>query len=79
MLQGTDLTMTPRSLAQNLGRVYLMPQGIDLMFLVKGARLPKWMASAPHKVERKGSTLYYTPNILVQLGEHNVCVSVSCQ
>ena len=78
MPQGTDL-MTRRSLAQNLGGGYSMPQGMDLMFLVKGACLPIWMASAPHEVECKGSTMYYTPNILVQLGEHDDRVSVSCQ
>ena len=38
-----------------------------------------WMASAPQEVEHKGSTMYYTPNILAQLGEHNVCMSVPCQ
>ena len=76
--QGTDL-MTPRSLAQNPGRVYSTPQGMDLMFLVKVACLPTWMASAPLEVECKGSTMYYTPNILAQLGEHDVCMFASCQ
>ena len=56
-----------------------MPQGMDLMFLVKGACLPTWMASASHEVEHKGSTMYYTPNILAQLGECNVRMSTSCQ
>ena len=36
------------------------------------------MASASNKVECKGSTMYNTPNILVQLGEHDVRVSTSC-
>ena len=78
MPQGTDL-MTPRSLTQNPGGVYSMPQGTDLMFLVKVACLPMWMASAPHEVECKGLTMYYTPNILAQLGERDVRVSASCQ
>ena len=76
--QGTDL-LTPRSLIQNPGGVYSTPQGTDLMFLVKGALLLTWMASAPHEVERKGSTMYYTPNILAQLGECDVHMSTSCQ
>ena len=71
MPQGTDI-MTPRLLTQNLGRVYSMPQGTDLKFLVKGARLPMWTASASNEVECKGSTMYNTPNILAQLGEHGV-------
>ena len=49
-----------------------MPQGTDLRFLVEGARLPTWMASASYEVECKGSTMYNTLNILVQLGEHGV-------
>ena len=77
MPQGTDL-MTPRSLAQNLGGVYSMPQGMDLMFLVKGACLPTWMASAPRGRTQR-STMYYTSNILAQLGDHNVRMSASCQ
>ena len=71
--------MTPRSLAQNPGGVYSTPQGTDLKFLVVGAHLPMWMASASYKVGRKGSTMYNTPSILVQLGEHDVCMSTSCQ
>ena len=78
MPQETDL-MTPRLLTQNLGGVYSMPQGMDLMFLVKGACLLMWMTSALHKVEHRGSTMYYTPNILAQLGEHDVLMFVSCQ
>ena len=50
-----------------------MPQGMDLKFLVMGARLLTWMASASNEVEHKGSTVYNTPNILVQLGECGVC------
>ena len=57
--------MTPRSLIQNQGRVYSMPQGMDLKFLVEGTHLPTWMASASNEVEHKGSTMYNTPNILV--------------
>ena len=49
-----------------------MPQGMDLKFLVIGARLLMWMASASNEVEHKGSTMYNTPNILAQLGEHGV-------
>ena len=74
MPQGTDI-MTPRSLAQYPGRVYSMPQGMDFMFLIEGAHLPMWMASASNEVECKGSTMYNTPNILAQLGEcgiHNL-------
>ena len=37
-----------------------------------------WMASAPHDIEHKGSTMYYTLNILAQLGEHDVHMSTSC-
>ena len=72
MPQGMDL-MTPRSLIQNLGRVYSMPQGMDLKFLVEGACLPMWMASGSYEVEHKGSTMYNTLKFLVQLGEHGVC------
>ena len=72
MPQGMDL-MTPRSLAQNPGGVYSTPLGTDLKFLVEGAHLPTWMASASYEVERKGSTMYNTPNILAQLGERSVC------
>ena len=78
MPQGTDL-MTPRSLAQNPGGVYSMPQGMELKFLVKGAHLPTWMASASYEVEHKGSTMYNTPSILAQLGECDVRISTSCQ
>ena len=31
-----------------------------------------WMASASNEVECKGSTMYNTPDILAQLGEHGV-------
>ena len=71
MPQGMEL-MTPWSLTQNLGGVYSTPQGTELMFLVVGAHLPTWMASASYEVERKGSTMFNTPNILAQLGEHSV-------
>ena len=71
--------MTPRSLTQNLGGVYSMPQGMELKFLVVSAHLLTWMASASYEVEHKGSTMYNTLSILAQLGEHNVCVSMSCQ
>ena len=71
--------MTPRSLAQNPGRVNLMPQGTDLKLLEVGAHLPMWMASASYEVERNGSTMYDTPYILAQLGECDVCMSVFCQ
>ena len=50
-----------------------MPQGTDLKFLVMGACLLTRMASASNEEERKGSTVYNTPNILAQLGEHGVC------
>ena len=75
--QGTDLKMTPRSLVQYPGGVYSTPQGMDFKILIIGAHLPTWMASASNKVEHKGSTMYNTPGILVQLGEH--AVSVTCQ
>ena len=78
MPQGTDL-MTPRLLAQNSGRVYSTPQGTELKFLVVGACLPTWMASASYEVECKGSTMYNTPSILAQLGKRNVRMSASCQ
>ena len=71
MPQGTD-KMTPRSLVQYPGRVYSTPQGTDLKFLVMGSCLPTWMASASNEVERKGSTMYNTLNILAQLGERGV-------
>ena len=64
---------TPRSLIQYPGRVYSMPQVTVLKFLVMGARLLTWMASASNEVEHKGSTVYNTPNILAQLGEHGIC------
>ena len=64
---------TPRSLVQYPGRVYSMPQVMDLKFLIMGARLLTRMASASNKVEHKGSTVYNTPNTLVQLGQHGVC------
>ena len=65
--------MTLRSLIQNLGGVCSMPQGTDLKFLVISARLLTWMASASYEVEHKGSTMYNTQSILVQLGECDVC------
>ena len=71
--------MTPRSLILNLGGVNSMPQGTGLKFLVVGVRLLMWMASASCEVERNGSTMYDTPNILAQLGECDVCVSAFCQ
>ena len=71
--------MTPRSLIQNLGRVYSTPQGTGLKFLEIGARLLMWMASASYKVERSGSTMYDTPSILAQLGECDVRVTACCQ
>ena len=49
-----------------------MPQGMDSKFLVVGTHLPTWMASASNEVECKGSTVYNTPVILAQLGEHGV-------
>ena len=49
-----------------------MPQGTDLKFLVMGAHLQTWMASASNEVECKGSKVYNTPDILVWLGEHGV-------
>ena len=49
-----------------------MPQGTDLEFLIMGACLLMQVASASNKVEHKGSTVYDTPNILVQLGERGV-------
>ena len=49
------------------------------MFLVIGACLPMWMASASYEIECKGSTMYDTLSILAQLGECNVRVSASCQ
>ena len=72
MPQGTDLMMTPRSLIQYLGRVYSTPQGMDFKIFVIGAHLPMWTASASNEVEHKGSTMYNTPGILAQLGEHGV-------
>ena len=60
--------MTPRSLIQDLGRVYSTPQGMDLKFVEIGARLLTWMASASYEIERNGSTMYNTPSILAQLG-----------
>ena len=73
MPQGMDSRMTPRSLVQYPGRAYSMPQGTDIKdFLVIGACLLTWMASASNEVEHKGSTMYNTLGILVQLGEHGV-------
>ena len=71
--------MTPRSLALNPGGVNSMPQGMGLKFLVVGAHLPTWMASASCEVERNGSTMYDTPNILARLGKCDVRVSTFCQ
>ena len=71
--QGMDLIMTPRSLVQYLGRVYSMPQGTDFKIFIVGARLLTWTASASNEVEHKGSTMYNTLGILVQLGECSVC------
>ena len=65
MPQGTNLMMTPRSLVRDLDGAYSMPQGTDLNFLVIGAHLLTWMASASNEVEHKGSTMYNTPDILV--------------
>ena len=65
--------MTPRSLIQYPGRVYSMPQGTGFNnFLVIGACLLMWMASASNEVECKGSTMYNTLDILAQLGERGV-------
>ena len=71
--------MTPRSLVQNPGRVYSMPQGTGLKFLEIGTRLPMWIASASYEVERSGSTMYDTPSILAQLGECDTCITMCCQ
>ena len=70
--------MTPRSLVQNPGGVYSMPQGTDLKFIGIGARLLTWMASASCEVERNGSTMYNTPNILAQLGECDFRLTACC-
>ena len=70
--------MTPRSLVQNLGGVYSMPQGTDLKFIGIGARLLTWMASASCEVEHNGLTMYNTPSILVQLGECNFRLTTCC-
>ena len=70
--QGTGLIMTPRSLIQYPGGVYSMPQGTGFKIFVIGASLLMWMASASNEVEHRGSTMYNTPGILVQLGEHGV-------
>ena len=71
--------MTPRSLVQNLGRVYSTPQGTDLKFVELGARLLTWMASASREVECSGSTMYNTPSILAQLGECDIRLTACCQ
>ena len=71
--------MTPRSLVQNLGRVYSTPQGMDLKFIGIGARLLTWMASASYEVEYSGSTMYNTLSILAQLGECNIRLTACCQ
>ena len=73
------ITVTPRSLIQNPGGVYSMPQGMGLRFLEIGARLLTWMASASYKVEHSGSTMYDTPSILAQLGECDIHVTECCQ
>ena len=71
--------MTPRSLVQDPGGVYSMPQGTDLKFVEIGARLPTWMASASREVEHSGSTMYNTLSILAQLGECNPHLTACCQ
>ena len=71
--------MTPRSLVQNLNRVYSMPQGTDLKFIEIGAHLLTWMASASYEVECSGSTMYNTPSILAQLGECDIRLTACCQ
>ena len=71
--------MTPRSLIQNPGGVYSMPQGTGLKFLEIGARLLTWMASASYEVEHSGSTMYDTPTILAELGECDIRVIACCQ
>ena len=73
------ITVTPRSLIQNPGGVYSMPQGTGLKFLEIGAHLLTWMASASYEVEHSGSTMYDTPSILAQLGECDISVTVCCQ
>ena len=56
-----------------------MPQGTGLKFVEIGARLLTWMASASHKIERSGSTMYNTPSILAQLGECDPRLTTCCQ
>ena len=71
--------MIPRSLVQNPGGVYSMPQGTGLKFVEIGARLLTWMASASYEVECSGSTMYNTPSILAQLGECDIRITACCQ
>ena len=50
-----------------------MPQGTDSKFLVNGACLLMWMASAQSRQSAMAQKKCSTPVILAQLGECGVC------